>query len=104
MACTPQELTGEVGRVQSGPWRVWLALAVEVGFGWWFRGERRAVCLELAVFGFWLEVVSIRARDERFSVFGLLMLYLWLWCCLPCVRCFALSCVALRSFCVFRSG
>ena len=36
--------------------------------------------------------------------FGLLVLYLWLWCCLPCVRCFALSCVALRSFCVFRSG
>ena len=23
--------------------------------------------------------------------------------CLPCVRCFALFCVALRSFCVFRS-
>ena len=33
-----------------------------------------------------------------------LQLYFLRWFCLPCVRCFALPCVALRSFCVFRSG
>ena len=67
------------------------------------------------------------ARDIRLLVFGSLVWYLRLWCCLPCVRCLALGtrclscvelCVALRvarSFClcvpvgmsfvcVFRSG
>ena len=55
-------------------------------------------------FGFRSLVVSSSVRDSRCSVFGLLVLFLLRWFCLPCVRCFALLCVALRSFCVFRSG
>ena len=40
-----------------------------------------------------------------FSVFGLLVLYLWLWCCLPCVRCFALfGCTVLPCVRLVRSG
>ena len=37
-------------------------------------------------------------------VFGWLVLFRLRWFCLPCVRCLVLLCVALRSFCVFRSG
>ena len=45
-------------------------------------------------------MVSSRVRDTRCSVFGLLVLYLLRWFCLPCaLLCVAL--VALRSFCVF---
>ena len=47
VACTLPELRGEAGRIQGGPWQVWLAWTVcvvhEVGLGWWFRWERLAV-------------------------------------------------------------
>ena len=81
--------------------------AVEVGLGWWFRGESdlRSVCRFLSVFGRrWVvssrQRAASRARDTRCSVFGLLVLYLLRWFCLPscalavALRCFV--CVALR--------
>ena len=63
-----------------------------------------AACGWCVGFGFRSLVVSSSVRDPRCSVFGLLVLFRLRWFCLPCVRCLVLLCVALRSFCVFRSG
>ena len=112
VACTPPELTGEAGRIQGGPWQVWLAWTARLRYAsvsGFDRSDLLAVPVGVYVglyvgFGFRSSVVSSRVRDTRCSVFGLLVLYLLRWFCLPCVRCFALLCVALRSFCVFRSG
>ena len=81
------ELKSSVGGFDMGTY-IWERLDLEVGVGFGFRSL----------------VVSSCVRDPRCSVFGLMVLFLLRWFCLPCVRCFALLCVALRSFCVFRSG
>ena len=106
-------MSGEVGRIQGGPWRVRLAVVARLrlvsdGGLVSFERARGAIGGLLAVFGFglrWFQFV-LGSTGYRFSIgfrfvgvgYGFGVAYL------PCVRCLALFCVALRSFYVFRSG
>ena len=78
--------------------------AVEVGLGWWFRGERLAVMCVPWIHGrFRFSVVDGFESCSGYAVFGFWFAGV-VFAALVLLALRALLCVALRSFCVFRSG